>query len=508
MNLVTHTESVVQNKNSVPESAGKQIRALEAELAAIKSSSAWRIGNRIANLLDGFRRIIRRPGAASSLRVIVRTLGPETRFAVTQTSKNAPHDLTFELALKGHRMVQEKIDLHRVDNTTDSDLTVEQVSETTWELVWLISKPIGDYSAQDLSLTVGGFPDRIVSYQPQASSELSTDSSQRQSLQHLMNSVKHVEVFSASPDGPTKVAILSTYIPNARANTAAVALINDLHELGYVTIIVDTSPKPSLHDSVGDMSNALMYIYRKNIGWDFSSWITAMVHPATQALLDTAEELLWLNDSCFGPLTDMGAPLNEAQANNIDLWGLTSSIQIEPHLQSYFLRFSKRALDAGLIDNFIADYNFPIVKSDIIQEGEVRLTSYARDLGLTVGAAFPYEDIIEQYLSTWDERMENLTNDPVYLIYESINYIRGFERFMFHMRLREYIEDGIPQNASHEMWDTLLDMGCPMLKRELVLSNPQRVPLNNLPSKIKAISPDWASIIERERGSSFASRHS
>ena len=495
------TKKTDHDGNSEAKLIGEQIDALEAELVALKSSLAWRIGNRIANLLDRFRRIIRRPSAASSLRVIVRALGSETRFAVTQTSKSAPHELTFELALNGHRMVQEKIDLHRVDNTTDSDLTAERVSETTWELVWSISKPIGDYNAQDLSLTVGGFPDRVVSYEAQSSSELPTDSSQRQSLRHLMNSVKRAEAFSALPKGPAKVAILSTYIPNARANTAAVALVNDLHELGYVTVIVDTSPKPSLHDSVGVMSNASMYIYRKNIGWDFSSWIAAMVHPATQALLDTAEELLWLNDSCFGPLTDMGALLNEARANNIDLWGLTSSIQIEPHLQSYFLRFSKRALDAGLIDNFIADYNFPIVKSDIIQEGEVRLTSYARDLGLTVGAAFPYEDIVERYLSTWDQRMENLTNDPVYRTYESINYIRGFERFMFHMRLREYVEDGIPQNASHEMWDTLLDMGCPMLKRELVLSNPQRVPLNNLPSKIKAISPDWASIMELERGS-------
>lgn len=474
---------------------------LERELVAIKSSSAWRIGNRIANLLDQFRRITRRPSAASSLRITVHALGPETRFAVKQTSKSAPHELTFELALNGHRMVQEQIDLHRIDNTTDSDITVEKISETTWELVWSISKPIGDYDAHDLSLAVGGFPDRIVSYQPQSSSESPIDSSQRQSLRHLMNSVKRVEALEAPPLEPSKVAILSTYIPDARADTAAVTLIDHLRELGYATIIVDTSPKPSLQKSVGDMTNASMYIYRKNIGWDFSSWITAMVHPATQALLDTAEELLWLNDSCFGPLTDMGALLNEARANNVDLWGLTSSIQIEPHLQSYFLRFSKRALDAGLIDNFIADYHFPIVKSDIIQEGEVRLTSYARNLGLTVGAAFPYEDIVEQYLSTWDERMENLTNDPVYRTYESINYIRGFERFMFHMRLRECVEDGVPQNASHEMWDTLLDMGCPMLKRELVLSNPQRVPLNNLPSKTKAISPEWASIIERERGS-------
>lgn len=499
-------ESASTLNESEERAIGNQIVALEAELTAIKSSSAWRLGNKIANLIDWIRRILRKPGMASSLRIIVTSLGPETRFTVSKVSKNAPHDLTFELALNGHRMAQEKVDLHRIDNTPDADITVRQISDNDWELIWTPSRPIGDYSAQDLSITVGGFPDRIVKYQLNTDSKSPANSSQRHSLQHLMNSVKRVEVLSAPTREQSKVAILSTYIPNARAHTAAVTLINGLEELGYASIIVDTSLKPSLRESIKDESKASIYVYRKNVGWDFSSWIAAMVHPDTRALLESAEELLWLNDSCFGPMTDMSAMLSDAREKEVDFWGLTSSNQIEPHLQSYFLRFSKRALDAGLIDNFIARYNFPIVKSDIIQEGEVRLTSYAKDLGLTVGAAFPYEDIVERYLATWDSRMRDLKDDPLFQAYESINYVEGFERFMYHMRLREYLEEGIPRNASHEMWDTLLDMGCPLLKRELVLSNPQRVPLNDLHSKVSAISPDWASIIQHERGS-FSGNH-
>ena len=494
-------ESASKLNESEERAIGNQIVALEAELTAIKSSSAWRLGNKMANLTDLIRRILRKPGIASSLRIIVTSLGPETRLTVSKVSKNAPHDLTFELALNGHRMVQERVDLHRIDNTTDSDIAVKQISDTEWELVWTPSKPIGDYSARDLSITVGGFPDRIVTYRLNADSRPSKDDSQRQSLQHLMNSVKRVEVLATPSREQSKIAILSTYIPNTRAHTAAVTLISQLKALGYTTIIVDTSPKPSLRESVKDKSQASIYMYRKNVGWDFSSWIAAMVHPDTRALLESAEELLWLNDSCFGPLTDMSAMLSDAREKEVDFWGLTSSIQIEPHLQSYFLRFSKRAIDAGLLSNFIADYNFPMVKSDIIQEGEVRLTSYAKDLGLSVGAAFAYEDIVERYLANWDSRMRDLKDDPLFQEYESINYVQGFERFMYHMRLREYLEEGIPRNASHEMWDTLLDMGCPLLKRELVLSNPQRVPLNNLHSKVSAISPDWAQIIATERGS-------
>ena len=484
-----------------PATIDEQIKSLEAELTAIKSSSAWRLGNRITNQLDHVRRILKRPSIASSLRVTVTSLGPEIRLTATHTSRNAPHDLTFELALNGHRMVQERVDLHRIDNTTDADITVKQISDTEWELIWTPSRPIGDYSARDLSITVGGFPDRIVTYQLNADSKPSTDDSQRQSLRHLMNSLKQVEVITESSPPLSKVAVLSTYIPTARANTAAVSLIASLNELGYSTIIVDTSPKPSLHESIKDKSLASIYMYRKNVGWDFSSWIAATVHPDTQHLIHAADEILWLNDSCFGPVTDLGSLIQDAREKEIDFWGLTSSIQIEPHLQSYFLRFSKRAIDAGLLSNFIADYNFPMVKSDIIQEGEVRLTSYAKDLGLSVGAAFAYEDIVERYLANWDSRMRDLKDDPLFQEYESINYVPGFERFMYHMRLREYLEEGIPRNASHEMWDTLLDMGCPLLKRELVLSNPQRVPLNNLHSKVSAISPDWAQIIATERGS-------
>ena len=38
------------------------------------------------------------------------------------------------------------------------------------------------------------------------------------------------------------------------------------------------------------------------------------------------------------------------------------------------------------------------------------------------------------------------------------------------------IDAGIPLNPTHFLWGTLIAMGCPFLKRELLRDNPARIP--------------------------------
>lgn len=492
-----------KDNNTDNDPVGGRLALVERELYAVRSSSSWTLAQRIHRLLSGLRRLTRGNRPAPGFSVRVETVGSEIVLTVQSTPGVGPTEFVLSLSVGPTELLQQEVRLLTHQSGDDSDISVLPAGEGLWRLVWRPSTPIGDYHPGELRLRVGGFPDWVVSVAPDATTAPPATlrhRSGRASIDHLLNSIREIRVVdTARPIDGRKVAVISTFTPAGRPLGAVVELLREVRDAGFLTIVVDTSPDWRLgsSDMLGEIAS--VYVRRANIGWDFSSWITAHTHPELAGIVDGASEVLWLNDSCYGPLSSMSALMEGAGASGHDLWGLTSSNQIKPHVQSFLLRFSRRALDAGLVDEFIAGYPFPIVKSDIILEGEVRLTEVAKALGLSVGVAYPYEDVVDRYLATWDERLERLHEDPLVRAFSTMGQLSDCVRYMYHLILREAVENGIPRNASHEMWDTLLDMGFPMIKRELVVSNPQKVPINDLPRRVADLSPAWADIIHRER---------
>ena len=482
-----------------------RLRRLEEELYAIRSSSTWQLAQRVQALTSAARKILRGRAPVRSIAVKVTNLGPTIHMRVEVAPRIGPTDLVLCLSLGPTELLQQSVNLLTHRNGDDSDVLVSAIGNDIWSVTWAPSTPIGDYHPSQLQVRVGGFPDGVVTY---AEGALAAGESPRRhpsgrtSIEHLLNSVREIRpldpAFAADPTG-AKVAIVSTFSPRGRPLGAVRELLHELRQMGLHTVVVDTSPDWAL-GGVSDLGDiASVYVRRANIGWDFSSWISTHTHPELVHLVDRASEVLWINDSCYGPITPLEPLLEQAEKRGDDLWGLTSSNQITAHVQSFLLRYSRKALDAGLIDAFIAGYPFPTVKSDIILNGEVRLTEVAKHLGLSIGVAFPYEDVVAQYLATWEHRMTELLEDPVVKAYRLLDELHNCRRHRYHLILREAVENGIPRNASHEMWDTLLEMGFPMIKRELVASNPQEVPINHLYAQTRAASPRWAEIMRLER---------
>jgi len=473
------------------------------ELYAIRSSSTWALAQRFQKLASHFRRLIRGRRSTQSVALHVRKLGPEMQMSLSIAPDVGPTDLILSLSVGPTEVLQHTLNLLNHQNSNDSDLRVTSHGANAWSVTWEPSTPIGDYHPEELAVRLAGFPDWVVTYDADARSgpdDSNRNPGTRTSIGHLLNSVREVRWLNSDGLTPSnQVAVVSTFTPTGRPLTAIINLLQSLRSAGISAIVVDTSPNWVLGSHPDLARFASIYVRRSNVGWDFSSWIAVHTHPDLRGLIGDVSQLWWLNDSCYGPLTSMHEILHRADAESHDVWGLTSSNQIKPHLQSYLLKFSRRALDAGLIDKFIHEYPFPVVKSDIILEGEVRMTQVAKSLGLSVGAGFAYEEVVEHYLSTWDARMSRLEQDPVVLAFKQAGNLSDCTRYMFHVVLRDSIENGVPHNASHMMWDSLLEMGFPMIKRELVMSNPQKVPINTLPDGLASLSPTWKKIFDQER---------
>ncbi|HSH67435.1 MAG TPA: rhamnan synthesis F family protein, partial [Bacteroidia bacterium] len=157
-----------------------------------------------------------------------------------------------------------------------------------------------------------------------------------------------------------------------------------------------------------------LIIEKPNIGLDFSSW-----HLGLKELKfgKKYSSVLLANDSVFGPLYSLEDIISTAKKSDFDMFGMTDSLEINYHLQSYFLYFKSSIITSSTWLSFWNNFKLTDNKQQIIQEYEIGLSqlmlknnfklgafsSYnvlAQDLNITVNCnqslAF-YKELINRY---------------------------------------------------------------------------------------------------------------
>ncbi len=130
---------------------------------------------------------------------------------------------------------------------------------------------------------------------------------------------------------------------------------------------------------------------RKNIGFDFYAWKRTLLTEGRKRLADY-DSITIMNDTCFGPLSDMTDIVTSMEAKGVDFWGITNHKHtnsgmpgtngpVPEHLQSYFLSFEKQVVTS---DAFWTFWNGVQCCNDpnlIIHRYETRLTAQLVEKG-------------------------------------------------------------------------------------------------------------------------------
>ncbi|MBY5005383.1 rhamnan synthesis F family protein [Streptococcus suis] len=130
---------------------------------------------------------------------------------------------------------------------------------------------------------------------------------------------------------------------------------------------------------------------RENIGFDFAAWRDGMSHVGFEEL-KYFDSVTLMNDTCFGPLWDMGEVYNRFESNpEVDFWGMTNfraNSQFKEHIQSYYLSFSQRVVQSKAFQDFwIGVQNFTNVQ-DVIAHYETQVTTNLVDAGYRYQTVF------------------------------------------------------------------------------------------------------------------------
>ncbi len=127
--------------------------------------------------------------------------------------------------------------------------------------------------------------------------------------------------------------------------------------------------------------------------YDFGSYKRGFLY--LKEKLDEFDELIFANDSCYGPLYPLKNVFDKMEDQNCDFWGITKNrlgiikkhngynfIKRE-HLQSYFLVFKQNIFMSEIFQNFISSIKHYDNKNDIIINYEIGLTELLHAKGFS-----------------------------------------------------------------------------------------------------------------------------
>lgn len=185
-----------------------------------------------------------------------------------------------------------------------------------------------------------------------------------------------------------------------------------LKEVGNDIVFVSCN-KVINKESISDI--VLKIIDEEHNEYDFGSYKRGYFYLKEQ--LGKYDELLFINDSCFGPFFSLDSVFSQMESENCDFWGITKNLYAckdkskkadrkQPHIQSYFIALKKNVFKSDVFNDFMNSIEHQEDKISIITKYEIGLTQRL------VQSGYSYKTFITAY--------ENIDNATILKWYQLI----------------------------------------------------------------------------------------
>ncbi|MFM7243052.1 MAG: rhamnan synthesis F family protein [Planctomycetaceae bacterium] len=244
---------------------------------------------------------------------------------------------------------------------------------------------------------------------------------------------------------------------------------------GRLVLVSNGGPAPLPREAAA-MVDA--YLPRPNSGYDFGAWRDGL------ASLDRGAygEVLCVNDSVYGPLTDLGPTLANPRTAGADLWGMVVSEQAARrggprlrHVQTWFFGMRRRLLASDVYERFWAAVRPQASKQDVIERYEVGLSRAVAEAGMAVAGI--YDAGLAPPIGFAELLPEVSLREPA----RSWRVVRKGRR--------------VPHNPSELVWWRLLEAGVPFVKVGLLRINHYGVDLRRVLAELDRVPGYDASLV-------------
>ena len=186
-----------------------------------------------------------------------------------------------------------------------------------------------------------------------------------------------------------RLGIFAIYDQDGIADDYVFFMIDDLKK--NLTHLVVVCNGTMTDESVRNLKNhADAVLIRENLGYDWGAYKHALSDFIGMENIKKYDELVLMNDSCYGPLHSLSDVFANMEIKDLDFWGITEHMPIPHqnipyHIQSYFIVVRKRLLQSSDFTEFWSDWSNPGEWLEVVYKHGLRFTKHFNDMGYNSG---------------------------------------------------------------------------------------------------------------------------
>lgn len=198
-----------------------------------------------------------------------------------------------------------------------------------------------------------------------------------------------------------RIAIFAHYDLKNKIEDYVVYSIKELKKVVDKIIFVSDSDV-----ELAELSKIEKYIDNSIIGhhgeYDFGSYKKGYFYLLNNHLLDSCEELIFTNDSCYAPLYSYNEMFDKMSPQNVDFWGAVANsnkcTKYIDHIQSYFVVFKPQVFLSDVFKTFLLNVKKEESKDEIVFKYECGLTKILSENGYKWDV---YSSLSKQYSDSY-----------------------------------------------------------------------------------------------------------
>lgn len=281
-----------------------------------------------------------------------------------------------------------------------------------------------------------------------------------------------------------RVVVFAHYDKNNKIDDYVAYYLKSLKEAGCEVVFVsccelDNSEIEKVKDYV------IHSICEKHDEYDFGSYKRGFLY--LKNFLNVYDELVFANDSCYGPIYPISEVFANMEKEDCDFWGITKNnfgykksighfFVKRPHIQSYFVAFRKNVFTSKDFFKFMTSIVHQDNKKLVISNYEIGLTEFLLEKG------YQYKVLVNAFENTnnatilkWREIVEDY-NMPFIkkslfdMKNTSITTIDGYEKYLKDypkslIKIPRAINKKVPSNIKLMIFSFMSDL--PFVIRKL-----------------------------------------
>ncbi len=196
---------------------------------------------------------------------------------------------------------------------------------------------------------------------------------------------KAKDALAAETRSRTRVAVFASYSSDGVLPPQVAPYLDGLSKIaGTIVVVCDNDLLP---DEAAKLRRMATHVITGRHGeYDFGSYKRGIIWANEAGHLNSADELILCNDSCFGPIRSFEPMFREMDTRGHDFWGVTDSHQFSHHLQSYFLVFSNQVFRSSAFMDFFSGVKKLANVQEVILNYELGLSKTLVADGFKFGA--------------------------------------------------------------------------------------------------------------------------